>query len=174
MSDKIVIGIFDNYEQATHAVELLRQAEFEAKDISVLGADPDELRMVAVDLESKRPDSVVTTCGIIGALGGFTVGLATLAIPGVGAFLAAGPLMAAISGAAAGGMLGIIAGGLIHFDVPEYDANVYETHLTQGKVLVSVHTDQHDLRVLAEDIFEECEAFEISTKASQEKETVAV
>lgn len=173
MSDKIVIGIFDSYEQATSAVELLGKAEFEAKDISVLGADPDEIRLVAANLESKRPDTVITTCGIIGALGGFTVGLATLSIPGVGAFLAAGPLMAAISGAAAGGMLGIIAGGLIHFDVPEYDANVYETHLTQGKVLVSVHTDLHDMRVLAEDIFEECGAFEVSTKVNQEKQLVS-
>lgn len=164
MSSKMVIGIFDDYEQATRAIEGLRKGNFRGEDISLLGPDPEELRMVGAEFENKHPDKVVTTCGILGALGGFTLGMASLTIPGVGVFLAVGPLMAALSGAAAGGMIGVIAGELIKFDVPEFDAHLYEAHLSAGNILISVHTENHDQRVLAEDILEESGAVTVSTK----------
>jgi len=171
MSGKIVIGIFDDYQAAAKGIEALKEAGFQAQDISILGSDQEDLRLVAaeLDLEAKGADKVVTTCGAIGAVGGSLLGLSLLALPGAGALLAAGPLMAALSGAAAGGVIGVITGALIHFDVPEYEAKVYAGHLTEGKVLVAVHTESHDDRVRAEDIMDENGALEIDTKTEPEK-----
>jgi len=171
MSGKIVIGIFDDYQAATKGIEALKDADFKGKDISILGSDKDELRLVAaeLDLEAKGADKLVTTCGALGAVGGSLLGLTLLAMPGAGALLAAGPLMGALSGAAAGGAIGVITGALIHFDVPEYEAKIYAGHLTEGKVLVAVHTESHDDWVRAEEIMDECGALEIDTKIEPEK-----
>jgi hypothetical protein len=170
MPGKMVIGIFEDYHTAAQVIEALKNADFKPADISILGSDPDELRLVAAeaDVEAKGADRVVTTCGALGAVGGWLVGLAALAVPGAGPLLAAGPLMAALSGAAAGGIIGVITGALLHFDVPEYEAKVYAGHLTAGKVLVGVHTEDHDSRVRAEDIMEEFDAIEIDMKAEPE------
>jgi len=176
MAGKIVIGIFDDYQGAAKGIEALKEADFKAKDISILGSDKDDLRLVAaeLDLEARGADKVVTTCGAIGAVGGTLLGLTLLAIPGAGPLLVAGPLMAALSGAAAGGVIGVITGALIHFDVPEYEAQIYAGHLTEGKVLVAVHTESHDDRVSAEDIMDESGAIEIDTKLEPEKKEAAV
>jgi hypothetical protein len=164
MSDKIVIGIFDDYAQAGTAVQALRDGDFRAEDISLLGADPENLRMATVDLQRPGADRVILGGSLLGAAGGWLVGLAALAIPGVGPFIAAGPLLSALSGAAAGGLIGSIAGAIVHFDVPEYEAKIYEGHLTAGKVMVAVHTHDKAERVRAEDIMDDAGAIEIDSR----------
>jgi len=163
-NDKLVIGVFEDYEQAGKVIEDLRGADFRAEHISMVVPDPENLRMAAVDVVRPGVDRVVLAGSLLGAAGGWLVGLAALAIPGVGPFMAAGPLLSAISGAAAGSLLGGWAGALIHFDVPEYEAKIYEGHLTAGKVLVAVHTHDRAERVRAEDIMEQHNAIEIDTK----------
>ncbi len=79
-----------------------------------------------------------TTGGIIGGSLGLLAGLGALAIPGLGAFVAAGPLMAALSGSAVGGALGLLIGTLVGMGIPEYEAKKYETQLKSGSVLIAV------------------------------------
>jgi hypothetical protein len=163
---KVIIGVFDDYAGASAAIAQLKAAGFAEESISLLGKNTDELRPVATEVASHKPDKLMTNFSIAGAIGGLLVGLATIAIPGTGALLVGGPLVAAVSGAAAGGALGVIAGALVHFDVPEYEAQVYEAHLTAGKVLVAVHTDNPDERFKAEQIFDTNGAIEVDTKAA--------
>ena len=93
---------------------------------------------------------------------GWLVGIGALAIPGLGPFIAAGPIMAALSGAAAGAALGGITGALIGFGIPEYEAKRYEGKLKEGNLLISVHTDDSTERDRAKTIFEEAGAEDIS------------
>jgi hypothetical protein len=164
---KVVIGIFDDYAAAGNAIDGVKEAGFAGEDISIVGRDMDDMRSVTSHVvESHGMDKTVGGMIVGGAVGGLLVGLATAIIPGVGGFLVAGPIMAAISGAAAGTYVGFLAGVLAHFDVPQYQAKVYETHLTAGKVLVAVHTDDPAKRLSAEQIMDRFGAIEVDTKAA--------
>lgn len=77
----------------------------------------------------------------IGGVAGLVLGLGALAIPGVGPFLAAGPLAAALGGALAGSATGGIIGGLSSIGVPEEYARTYASRIEQGETLVSVRAD---------------------------------
>jgi hypothetical protein len=164
MSDKVVIGVFDTYEQAGAVLESLRESDFRPEQISMMGADKEDLRFATADYQKPGPDPAITTGSVLGAVGGWLVGLAAISVPGIGPFLAAGPIFAAISGAAAGGLAGAIAGAMLHFDIPEYEAKIYEGHLTQGKVMVAVHTQGRGEHHRAEAIMEQHGAIEVDTR----------
>ncbi len=166
MSRKVIVGVFDDYTIAGEVIEALKVSGFDPHGISILGHDCDELRAVAAHVQSKGPDKLMLAGGLIGAVGGLMVGFANISVPGTGSLLVAGPMLAALSGAAAGGMLGVITGALVHFDVPEYDAKVYEAHLTEGKVLIAVHTETSEQWYRAEGIMDRFEATEIDTKVT--------
>lgn len=167
MASKVVIGIFEDYVSGGECVEALKTAGFSTEHISVVGRDLDELRPVTSHVvDNTTPDKTVVNTTLGGAALGALVGLATVAIPGVGALFVAGPIMAAISGAAAGTYIGFLTGALAHFDVPQYVAEVYETHLTAGKVLLAVHTDVPEARLRAEEIMDRFGAIEVDTKAA--------
>lgn len=167
MASKVVIGIFDDYVRAGDAIDALHTIGFTNDRISIVGRDLDDMRPVTSHVvETEKPDKLVTNMTLGGAAAGLLVGLASVAIPGVGALMVAGPIMAAISGAAAGTYIGFLAGALMHFDVPQYQADIYETHLTTGKVLLAVHTDVSDERVKAEQIMDQYGAIEVDTKAA--------
>jgi hypothetical protein len=93
---------------------------------------------------------------------GWLVGIGALAIPGLGPFIAAGPIMAALSGAAAGAALGGLTGALIGMGIPEYEAKRYEGKVKEGNLLISVHADDSTERDRAKTIFEEAGAEDIS------------
>lgn len=167
MASKVVIGIFDDYVSAGNCIDALKAAGFLTENISVVGKNLDELRPVTSHVvDDTAPDKTVVGTTIGGAAIGALVGLATVAIPGVGALLVAGPIMAAVSGAAAGTYLGFLTGALTHFDVPQYKASVYETHLTAGKVLLAVHSEVAEERLRAEEIMDQFGAIEVDTKAA--------
>jgi len=84
---------------------------------------------------------------------GWIAGIGALAIPGVGPFIAAGPILAALSGAAVGAAVGGIAGGLIGLGIPEIEAKRYEGKIKEGNILISVHTDNSDEIKRAKEIF---------------------
>jgi hypothetical protein len=98
------------------------------------------------------------TVGILGWL----VGIGSLAIPGVGPFIAAGPIMAALGGVAAGGAVGGLVGTLVGFGIPEYEAKQYEGKLKSGNILISVHAEDSAERKAAEEIFERSHASDVS------------
>ena len=99
---------------------------------------------------------------MLGGALGWLVGIETLAIPGLGPFIAAGPLMAALSRAAAGAALGGVTGALIGLGIPEYEAKRYEGKIKAGNILISVHAQESTARARAKKIFESAGAKDIS------------
>jgi len=167
MASKLVIGIFDDLNSGGDAIDELKAAGFAADQISIVGKDLEELRPVTSHVvTTDKVDPTVTGMTLGGAATGFLVGLASMFIPGVGSLFVAGPIMAAISGAAAGTYIGFLAGALTHFDVPQYQADIYESHLTSGRVLIAVHADLSDQRLKAEQIMDRFGAIEVDTKAA--------
>jgi uncharacterized membrane protein len=90
-------------------------------------------------------------------------GIGALAIPGLGPFIAAGPIMAALSGAAAGAAAGGLTGALVGLGIPEYEAKQYEARVKGGNILLSVHTDDRAQRTRVKEIFERNRAEDVSS-----------
>jgi hypothetical protein len=144
----------------------LRAASFSNNDTSVLFPDKIGTRDFVHEHNTKAPEGAVTgagTGGILGGALGWLVGIGTVAIPGLGPFIAAGPLMAALSGAAAGAALGGVTGALIGMGILEYEAKQYEGKLREGNILISVHTEDSTERERAKTIFENLRAESISS-----------
>lgn len=164
MSNKSVFCIATSQQQANQIVDELKNARFSNSDISALFADKDSAKDFAHEKNTKAPEGAVTgagTGGIIGGALGWIAGIGALAIPGVGPFIAAGPIVAALSGAAIGATAGGIAGGLIGMGIPELEAKRYEGKLKEGNILISVHTENSGEIEQAEDIFENAGAEDI-------------
>src|SRR5262252_311517 len=144
--------------QAQRIVVDLKGAGFSSNDISVLFPDKTGTRDFAHEQHTKLPEGAATGAGTGGVLGGalgWLMGIGALAIPGLGPFIAAGPIMAALGGAAAGAALGGLTGALIGWGMPEYEAKRYEGKIKKGKVLISVHTNNSTERDRAKTIFEQ-------------------
>jgi hypothetical protein len=129
-----VFGIYRDRTSVETAVDALRQQGFRSTDISVIG----------------------------GTLG-WLVGIGALAIPGLGPFIAAGPIMAALAGAGAGGVVGGLAGALVGMGIPEYEAKRYEGRVKEGGILLSVHSDNSEWTKKAKEILERTGAQDISS-----------
>jgi len=166
MSKKSVFCITTSTAQAEQIVDQLKMANFSNNDISVLFPDKDTTRDFAHEKNTKAPEGAVTgagTGGVVGGALGWIAGIGALAIPGVGPFIAAGPIMAALSGAAVGAAVGGIAGGLIGLGIPELEAKRYEGKVKAGNILVSVHTEDSDEIKRAKEIFTQAGAQDICT-----------
>src|SRR5919205_2510149 len=165
---KAVFCLARTEAQAATIVEQLKAANFSNNDISVPLPDKTGTRDFAHEQHTKAPEGAATGAGTGGVLGGalgWLAGIGALAIPGLGPFIAAGPIMAALSGAAAGAALGGITGALIGMGIPEYEAKRYEGKLKEGNLLISVHTEDSTERDRAKTIFEEAGAEDISYTA---------
>jgi hypothetical protein len=166
MASKAVFCIVRDYNQAARIVGDLKSAGFSNNDISVLMPDKGTTRDFAHEHSTKAPEGAATggaAGGVLGGALGWLVGIGSLAIPGVGPFIAAGPLMAALGGAAVGAAVGGIAGALIGLGIPEFEAKRYEGKIKGGNVLVSVHSDNGDETKRAKEIFERAGAEDITT-----------
>src|SRR5580700_12230315 len=154
---KAVFCIAKSEEQATRIVNELKEAGFSNNDVSVLLPDRAGSRDFAHEHHTKAPEGAATGAiagGVMAGVLGWLVGIGSLAIPGVGPLIAAGPILAAMSGAAAGGAVGGLAGGLIGAGVPEYEAKQYEGKLKNGNILIAVHAEDSKERAAAKEIFE--------------------
>ena len=164
MSKKSVLCLATSRNQAEQIVDRLKNSNFSNNDISVLFPDKETNRDFAHEKNTKAPEGAVTGAGTGGLLGGtlgWLVGIGALAIPGVGPFIAAGPIMAALSGAAIGAAAGGVAGGLIGMGIPELEAKRYEGKIKEGNILISVHTENSDEISRAKDIFKAAGAQDI-------------
>jgi len=144
----------------------LKSAGFSGNDISVLLADKAGTRDLAVNNSTKVPEAATTGAGtgaVLGGVLGWLAGIGTLAIPGLGPLIAAGPIMAALGGAAVGGTAGGLTGALVGMGIPEYEARQYEGKVKAGSALISVHSDDSDETRRAKEIFERAGAKDIST-----------
>jgi hypothetical protein len=139
-----VFGIYKSGEHAERAVDTLIAAGFASSNISVLLPDTRSTKEFAHVKETKAPEGTtagVTTGGVIGGTLGVLAGIGALAIPGVGPFIAAGPIMAGLAGLGVGGAVGGIVGALVGMGIPEYEAKRYEGRVKGGGTLLSVHCD---------------------------------
>jgi len=163
---KAVICIAKSEEQATRIVDDLKAAGFSNNDVSVLLPDRAGSRDFAHEHHTKAPEGAATGAvagGVAAGVLGWLVGIGSLAIPGVGPLIAAGPIMAALGGVAAGGAVGGLAGALVGFGIPEYEAKQYEGKIKNGNILISVHTDESRQRKIAEEIFDRDHATDVSS-----------
>lgn len=161
-----VFGIYQNQKQAERTVDDLMAAGFSNDDISVLLPDNQGTKDFAHDKSTKAPEGAaagVTTGGVIGGTLGLLAGIGVLAIPGVGPFIAAGPIVAALAGLGAGGAVGGIIGALVGMGIPEYEAKRYEGRVKEGGILLSVHSDDSDWTKRAKNILERTGAQDISS-----------
>ena len=156
MADKAVFGIAKSVAQAERIANGLKASGFSGDDISVLLPDKEGTRDFAHEQHTKAPEGAATGAGTGGVLGGalgWLVGIGSLAIPGVGPFIAAGPIMAALAGAAVGAAAGGLAGALVGLGIPEYEAKRYEGKIRDGNILISVHTDDGNQVNRAKEVF---------------------
>ena len=134
-----VFGIYRSEAALERAVDSLRTAGFRNTDISVLYPENVGTKDLAVEKSTKAPEGASTGAGtgaVIGGTLGWLVGIGALAIPGLGPFIAAGPIVAAIAGVGAGGALGAVTGALIGMGVPEYEAKRYQGLVKEGGAAV--------------------------------------
>lgn len=149
MSDKnkVVLGIYKTRLEVERCVDALKMDGFSTTDISVLMPDPAGSQNFSHTKGTKAPEGAATGAGtgaVVGGTIGLLAGIGALAIPGVGPFLAAGPIMAALAGAGVGGAIGGIGGALIGLGIPEYEAKRYEGYIKDGGILLSVHAENSD------------------------------
>jgi len=161
-----VFGIYSNRASVEHALNDLKAAGFRNTDISVLFAENQGTKDFAHEKGTKAPEGAATGAGsgaVIGGALGWLAGIGALAIPGLGPFIAAGPIMAALSGVGVGGAIGGLTGALIGAGMPEYEAKRYEGRIKSGGILLSVHCDNAEWKKKAKKIIEESGAQDISS-----------
>jgi hypothetical protein len=161
-----VFGIYKSSAEAERAVDRIIAAGFSNNDISVLLPDTQSSKEFAHEKNTKAPEGTATgatTGGVVGGTLGLLAGIGALAIPGVGPFIAAGPIMAALAGVGVGGAVGGLIGALVGMGIPEYEAKRYEGRVKNGGVLLSVHCDTSDAIARAKDLLKGTGAEDISS-----------
>jgi len=161
-----VFGIYSNYAGVESGVDALKTAGFRNTDISVLFPENVGTKDFAHEKGTKAPEGATTGAGtgaVLGGALGWLAGIGALAIPGVGPFIAAGPIMGALAGVGVGGAIGGIAGALIGMGIPEYEAKRYEGRVKDGGILLSVHSDDSDWTKRAKAILERTGAEDVSS-----------
>jgi len=147
MANTSVYGICSTRTQAESCVDALSTAGFRTDDVSLLAPDRDSTKELAAEKHTKAPEGTTTGAtagGVVGGALGLLAGVGMIAIPGVGPFIAAGPIMATLAGVGAGAATGGILGALVGAGIPEYEAKRYEGRVRDGGILVSVHCDNGD------------------------------
>jgi hypothetical protein len=161
-----VFGIYHTRDAAEEAVDALRRAHFRNTDISALFPDNTGTKDFAHEKNTKAPEGATTGAAsgaVAGGVLGWLAGIGLLAIPGIGPFIAAGPIVTALAGAGALGTFGGIVGALVGMGIPEYEAKRFEGRVKNGGILLSVHCDDHDWVKRAGEILKGTGAEDISS-----------
>ena len=159
-------GIYNDRESVERAVEALKAEGYRNTDISVLFPETTGTKDFAHEKHTKAPEGATTGAGtgaVVGGALGWLAGIGALAIPGLGPFIAAGPIMAALAGAGVGGTVGAVAGALVGMGIPEYEAKRYEGRVKSGGILLSVHCDNSEWTKKAKQILEDTGAEDVSS-----------
>jgi hypothetical protein len=169
-------AIYPDQAMVAEAVDTLKNAGFRNTDISVLFPENAGTKDFAHEKHTKAPEGAVagaSSGAIIGGALGWLVGIGALAIPGIGPFVAAGPIVAMLSGIGVGGTVGGFTGALIGVGIPEYEAKRYEGRIRNGGILLSVHCDNSDWAKRAKEILEQSGGTEISTSSEAKADFAA-
>src|ERR1700690_2452280 len=139
-----VFGIFTTVAAADLATDSLVRSGFSASDISALLPENLGPKPIATEKATKAPEGATaggSTGAVLGGALGLLAGIGLLAIPGLGPFIAAGPIMAGLAGLGVGGAVGGVTGAFVGMGIPEFEAKRYEGRLQKGGILLSVHCD---------------------------------
>jgi|SRR3954468_7150595 len=172
-----VFGIFQSRIGAERCVDLLLANNFRSDDVSVLTPDRASTKEFAAEKNTKAPEGTVSggvAGGAIGGTLGLLAGVGALAIPGLGPFIAAGPIMATLAGGGAGAVAGGVIGALVGMGIPEYEAKRYEGRVKDGGTLISVHCDNSDWVSRAKDVLKQAGAEDISSAGEKSMSTHGV
>lgn len=162
-----VFGIYRNRESVEEAVQALKNADFRNTDISVLFSENVGTKDFAHEKHTKLPEGSSAGAGtgaVIGGALGWLTGIGALAIPGVGPFIAAGPIVSLLAGIGAGSVVGGIAGALVGMGIPEYEAKRYEGRVKEGGILLSVHCDDANWKNRASEILKQTGAIDVGSE----------
>ena len=160
-----VFGIYRDIVALGAGLERLRAAGFRSTDVSVLMPENLGTKDFVHKKDTKAPEGATTGAvsgAVIGGTLGWLAGIGALAIPGLGPFIAAGPIIGLLAGVGAGGAVGGVAGALIGMGVPEYEAKRYEGRVKAGGILLSVHCDSSEWVKRAKTILEETGAEDVA------------
>jgi hypothetical protein len=162
MAQDTIYGIVPNRASVEKVVQALLDAGISRDHISFLSSRQDEFQDIGeynrnwreedrlgkgtksglgTEKHTKAPEGAtagMTAGGIIGGTLGLLAGIGALAIPGVGPLIAAGPILATLSGIGAGGAIGGVIGALAGLGIPEYEAKRYGNRLKEGGILFAV------------------------------------
>jgi hypothetical protein len=161
-----VFAIYSQMSNLENALNELKLAGFRHEDVSVLFPENLGSKELTTVKASKGPEGVVAGAGsgaVLGGTLGWLAGIGALAIPGIGPFIAAGPIVAALAGVGVGGAVGGIAGGLAGLGIPEFEAKRYEGRVMKGGILLSVHCDDSKWTKVAKQILEQTGAQDVSS-----------
>lgn len=161
-----VFGIFPSRNRLETSIDTLRNSGFRAVDISVLLPENYGNKDIAVEKSSKTPEGAAAGAAsgaVVGGTLGWLIGIGMLAIPGLGPFIAAGPIMAALAGVGAGATLGGFTGALVGMGIPEFEAKRFEGRVKSGGILLSIHCDDSTWVKRAKAILANTGAEDIST-----------
>jgi len=161
-----VFGIYQTQADVEFAVDALRAEGFRNTDVSVLFPENKGTKDFAVEKHTKAPEGTAagaTTGLVVGGVLGWLVGIGALAIPGVGPLIAAGPIVATLTGIGVGGTVGGIAGALVGMGIPEYEAKRYEGRIKEGGILLSVHCDDTNWTTKAKHVLQRTGAQDIAS-----------
>jgi hypothetical protein len=147
MADQIttVTGIYPTPTSLAAGVQALKDAGFRPNNISVLYPEKRSDQGSAHANGEAATEGAATGASagaVVGGVLGWLAGIGSLVIPGMGLFIAAGPILAALASAGAAGIVGGLAGGLAGLGVPESEAHGYQERLKEGGTLLSVRSDE--------------------------------
>lgn len=166
MSNTSVFGIYRTRAEVSNAVDAFRDAGYRNTDISALFPENIGTKDFAHEKNTKAPEGAATGAAsgaVLGGALGWLVGVGALAIPGVGPFIAAGPIMLSLAGAGAGAVTGGVVGALVGLGLPEYEAKRFEGRIKEGGILLSVHCDSSAWVKRAKGIMEQTGATDVAS-----------
>jgi hypothetical protein len=164
--DAAAFGIFANITNAEAAIDGLTMAGFSNQALSVLLSDKDEAKELATEDTTPASEGATAGAGVGGVVGGalgLLAGIGALALPGVGPFIAAGPIMASLAGLGVGGAVGSFVGALVGMGIPEFEAKLYDLRVKDGGVLVAVHCENSEGISKARDVLKAVGAEDVAT-----------
>jgi hypothetical protein len=168
MANTAVYGLYKDRSGVEEALEALKNAGFRSTDVSVLFPENQGSKDFALEKNTKAPEAAVvgaSSGAVAGGVLGWLAGIGMLAIPGLGPFIAAGPIMALMAGVGVGGTVGTLVGGLVGMGMPEYEAKRYEGRIRAGGILLSAHCDSSEWVTRAKNILKQTGAEDIASAA---------
>jgi len=166
--DIAAFGLFPDRASLERALTLLRSAGFRNSDVSMLTQETPGTKDLAHEAHTKAPEGATAGAAagaVVGGVLGWLIGIGVLAIPGIGPFIAAGPIVAALAGVGAAGTAGGLIGALVGVGIPEYEAKRYEGRLRKGHLLLSVHCDDAKWARQATDLMKQAGGEDVASTA---------